>query len=144
MAEEKKPFPWWLVAWVVVLAILGTALGFIETVGRRGTLVGRYERIHEAMAASKALAILGPPDITGSRHPDPAYSGPVQMYCWHEGPAAVWIAIVEDQTIGWREDDGRTPRFVDAKRLTMEKDVSVIWHVRRWAEQAYTAIHGPR
>ena len=138
MAEEKKRFPWWLVVCAALLVPLAAVIGLIETVGRQGTVVGRYGRIYEGMLEPETLAVLGPPDIT-----DFACSGPVQMYCWREGPTIVWVVITEEHLAGWQSDHNRTRRTLTFKQLTMEKGVFVLWHLRRWAEQAYTAIHGP-
>jgi hypothetical protein len=35
------------------------------------------------------------------------------------------------------------PRRVFDKHCSIEQGLT-FWHIRRWAEQAYTAIHGPR
>jgi hypothetical protein len=50
MVEKKKRFPWWLFA-CAALGVLGASLvGFIEIVGREGTIVGRYERVRTGMS----------------------------------------------------------------------------------------------
>jgi hypothetical protein len=66
MAEEKKRFPWWLVAGGLAAVILAAAraVSFIETTGRRGALVVGYERITARMPEADVLAILGPPQTT--------------------------------------------------------------------------------
>src|SRR5579885_1863223 len=62
MPEEKKRFPWWLVVCALVCVIGAALLGFIETVGRRGTIVGRYERL---LAPTYMQSLAGGRDIEG-------------------------------------------------------------------------------
>ena len=126
MPEEKKRFPWWLAAGAVLLAIVAAALGLIETVGREGTIVNRYDRIVEGMPRTEALRILGSPRAVPCAG---------NLAVWKEGPLCVVVEF---------EDDNRTK----AKDLVVlhpeDTDLYISWHFRRWAEQAYTAIHGPR
>jgi hypothetical protein len=82
MAEEKKRFPWWLPACSVLLVIFAVALGFVETVGRQGTIVGRFNRLEMYMSEAEVRAILGPGDVNG------VDSGWEASF-WHEGPVEV-------------------------------------------------------
>jgi hypothetical protein len=59
MAERKKRFPWWLAACAAALAIVAAVLGFIETVGRQGTIVGRYDRLTKGMSYADIISVLG-------------------------------------------------------------------------------------
>jgi len=61
MPEEKKPFPWWLAVSATLLVPLAAALGFIEAVGRQGTLAGRWQHIKEGMSKEEITAIVGAP-----------------------------------------------------------------------------------
>jgi hypothetical protein len=132
MAQEKKRFRWWLFLCAAVCAVLlvplAAALGLIETVGRRGTLAGRYERIQEGMSRTDVVRILGQPPIIFQRTdsmPEPAQH-------WDEGPVLVAV---------WFDEKNR----VRVKSIGhFAGEIFVWWHVRRWAEKAYTAIHGPR
>jgi hypothetical protein len=131
MADEKKRFPWWLVVCAVLLVPLAAVVGLIETVGRQGTIVGRCERVKPGMLDTEARAILGPPDEEDS-HVFGVYGS-----VWREGPIVV---IVQ-----WEQWNQFAPRYVyDASCWVVSGRSDPWWHVRRWAEQAYTAIHGPR
>ena len=168
MAEEKKRFSWWwLVAASLLLAICGLLFGLIETFGRQGTLIGRSESIKRGMPADEVIRILGKPDdggdrldrhFVGFRHgvtgasvrtyrsweelrDDLIFTDPEgSLLRWDEGPAHVWVEFddgnwtIQDR---WERRAFRTASEVDSRRFTL-------WQVRRWAEQAYTAIHGPR
>jgi hypothetical protein len=67
MPDEKKRFPWRLAACAFLLVALAAVLGFIETVGRQGTIVGRYERIRVGMLRTETDSILGPADYEAAR-----------------------------------------------------------------------------
>jgi hypothetical protein len=128
MSEEKKRFPWWLVACAVVLVLLAAVLGFIETVGRQGTLLGRYEHIKERMSRDEARRILG----------TPSYSNYFSDH-WEDDHNSVALDFQRNQISSrgiFRAGPMISPRVWDK--------YDARWHVRRWAEQACTAIHGPR
>jgi hypothetical protein len=176
MSEAKKWFPWWLPAWSAVLVISALGAGFIET-GRRGTLVGRYDRIHERMPEADAVAILGPPltvteahalhrsllrpeafvfPTSWSTNPLAHYFTHMQVwppvtplpvitksYIWRDGPAEARLVMMR-QYRGRYKGDWSDDWVVGQADLQVDNAPFGSWHVRRWAEQAYTAIHGPR
>jgi hypothetical protein len=109
MADEKKRFPWWLAAGAVVLAIVGTALGFIETVGRRGTLVGRWEavRAHVAMPEAELVRLLGPP-LHMTPTPVP-WAESLQAYVWEDGPAILAAFVYPEARTATVRAQGRKP-----------------------------------
>jgi hypothetical protein len=123
MAEEKKRFPWWPVAWVVVPAIAAlVVLGFIETVGRQGTIIGRGERIKIGMSRFEVAQILGVASLNGG----------TDWPHWLDDPAVVDLEFDNHDHVSHvriRDDAGWLPTR---------------WRLRRWAERAYTAIHDPR
>ena len=127
MAEAKKRFPWWLVVCAALLVPLAAALGLIETVGRRGTLVGRYERLKEGMSKEEIRAILGAPQARLSIAPSE-----MNAWVWDDGPAKVSV---------WLDHHGDV---LYSPHLTVENLPPTVWRVRRWAERAYSAIHDPR
>lgn len=184
MTKAQKRFSWWLVAYSLLLAICGLLFSLIETVGRQGTIVGRFHRIvcrdlegpsippgmlanniplsvkAEGMTIDEAFRILGTPDYC---HDDPVgwahwadHLPPQDIvwacpYCcdtwnldrmkvarWTEGPVEVTLGFGVD------ERPGRQVCIVFAKKLHVTNTCFSAWHVRRWAEQAWTAIHGPR
>jgi hypothetical protein len=148
MAEVKKRFPWWLILCAAVLVPLAAVTGLIETVGRRGTLVGRLDQIDkwgtEWMDEDEFLRILGPPTETGpGRH---CFSGEWGVnHRWQDGPASLLVFASR-----LRLNRGKACGLIGRKdfenedgHVTVSRDV-ILWRVRRWAEQAYTAIHGPR
>jgi hypothetical protein len=143
MAEEKKRFLWWLWAGAMALAIFAHVFGFIETVGRRGTLGDRYEQIEVGMRYDRVLRILGTPDgveLGGQ------FAATAELYYpyWREGPDEVSMEVSFNRTVwtghGYRTD---TEPRVERKLSRINRRFSP-WYIRRWAEQAYTAIHGPR
>jgi hypothetical protein len=129
MAEEKKRLPWRLLACAVALLIAGLTVGFIETIGRQGTIVGRYERIKDGMKLTEVLRILGPPLPDNGTLPQDMG----QMQVWAEGPMYVIMAVDDDR--GYGKDLIENPPEKGERH--------VWWHLRRWAEQVCTAIHGP-
>jgi hypothetical protein len=188
MAEEKKRFPWWLVACAAGLVLLAAMLGFIETVGRQGTIIGRYERLLAPtylqslagdadmegfdlnMPESAAFAALGPytdcrdeatawwlldrkvqtvrnrfavlPEEPRLKTKAPYIGGwpggnwpPSRVMRWEEGPVEVTVVFTRFDRARW---------FLNYKDLRLNSERFTWWHVRRWAEKAYTAIHGPR
>lgn len=185
MPETQKRFPYRLLVCSVVLVILAAAIGLIETVGRRGTIVGRYERLRAPtylqtlaggadmegfdlnMSESEVLAVLGPytdcrdeptgwepprrnAETTRNRFgvlpPEPQLKSteeyftvptgvmPARLMRWEEGPGEV--TVVSHRVYGHC--------FLDYKDLRLTSDRLTWWHVRRWAEIVWTAIHGPR
>ncbi len=122
MGAEKKRFPWWAVVGAVLLLLLAAALGIIETMGRWGTLVGRVERVKYGMSEMEVVQILGrTSDGQGSTSP-----------AWRDDGVVVVVGFEDSDSVCSIEIfDG-----VGGLRLR--------WRIRRWAEQAYTAIHGPR
>ena len=131
MAEEKKRFPWRLVVCAVVLVPLAAALGLFETVGRKGTIIGRYDRVKKGMSWFDVTAILGPASdngLDGNLLDLDSYT-----VCWQEGPATIVVEF-DPETVVLHKRIATYPPFT--------RD-HFWWHVHRWAEKAYTAIHGP-
>lgn len=128
-AEEKKP--WWLVVSAVLL-LVAAVVYFIDTVGRDGTLVGRYDLVRTGMSFAEAKDALGsyPGVLDGKTHDRYWFDGPAEVRLGFEA-MSVWPPDPKD----WR---------VREKRLHVNDAGSIWWHVRRWAERAYTAIHRPR
>ena len=134
MAEEKKRFPWWWVVCAAILLPLAAALGFIETVGRKGTIVGRWELIagpdegiKKGTSRAETFRVLG-------EHWREGRLG--AMGFWNDGPAHVAVSFDGDD----RAVLGNLvmlPPYEYKGSLTW-------WNLRRWAERTYTAIHGPR
>jgi|SRR5579885_1535468 len=127
MPEEKKRFPWWLLGCAVALVLLAAVVGFIETVGRERTIIGRFDKLEVGMPETKVEAILGRADLEQSG----SY--------WHEGPVDVEVVWQTE----WKDDEPQGRR-VARKSYRVESGGYALWRIRRWAEQAYTAIHGPR
>jgi hypothetical protein len=131
MAEAQKRFSWWLVVAAVLPVFFAAVVGFIETVGRQGTIVARFHRLELNMAEGEARAILGRREdmnIPSIGH-NPGWS------IWREGPMDLTIYWIQ----GPRERHIRSIEFDLSRRAPF-----LFWRLRRWAEQAYTAIHGPR
>jgi hypothetical protein len=155
MAEEKKRFPWRLVVCAAVLVPVAAVLGFIETVGRQGTILGRSEEVKDGMSREQVHRILGTPSIS---HVDAEwFDGRVIVDTddqWFDGPVSVdvefWKNEVSHRTLLIRSD----PDYDYADNYWNRGPVHhwgpytrthrVWWNIRRWAEQAYTAVHGPR
>jgi hypothetical protein len=128
MVEEKKRLPWRLIVLAVVVLTCALLVGFIETAGRQGTIVGRYEQIENGMPREKILRILG--------------DSPFQEACgrwamWPDGPVVIMVNFKGDRV----SDKAVREPVPDEQRM---QDLHTWWRARRWAEQAYTAIHGPR
>jgi hypothetical protein len=66
MAESPKRFPWCWRAVAVLLVIFAVVVGFIETVGPRGTIVSRYEQIERGMSREETFDILGDASYSGA------------------------------------------------------------------------------
>ena len=120
MSDAKKRFSWWLPLCAVLAVLLTAAFGLIETVGRRGTLVGQNERLRAGMSHEQVTEIVGP-------HLEADFlvlqDGPAEVGIWFDrqnGHLRQKSALeVADAPFGW-------------------------WHIRRWTEQAYAALHGQR
>jgi hypothetical protein len=151
MAEPKKRIPHWVLVCSVLLAIVAAVLGFIEAVGRRGTIVGRYHRLAEGntVTAEEAFRILGKPDdyrevpsISTSPVP-PEWrryflaSNRTKLAAWREGPAELVVAFGPIDF-----DHPKTWYATGAKTLRVSGPGFGWWHVRRWAEQTWTLING--
>jgi hypothetical protein len=54
---------------------------------------------------------------------------------WEEGPVEVIVVFTRF---------GIGQSLLDYKDLRLNSERFTWWHVRRWAEKAWTAIHGPR
>ena len=156
MAEQKKRVSWSMVVCGVILVPLGVVFGFIETVGRQGTLLGRHERLIAQHPRTEAdvLTTLGTyghfsSDVkaaTLSIAPDDFSLPPrLRFDRWTDGAVDVIIVFSQDNGYQgqWLIDDHRQWPM-DDRRALVGRDADAWWHVRRWAEQAYTAIHGPR
>ena len=128
MAEEKKRFPWWLVVVAAALVPLAAALGIIETVGRQGTIIGAADRIQAGMSHDRVWSIIGPPVSS-----DIENSGWSVTEGWLESPITVQVTF-----------QGGRVSTKDVGKLPSDPGEHIRWHFRRWAERAYTAIHGPR
>ena len=158
MSEENKRFPWWWLACAVVLVLLAVALGFVEATGPQGTIVRRYELVKEGMSQPEVRAVIGRSPHTTVEHggvPTQSLSeyeadpygdhAPAiwRRYEWEDGPLEVKV---------WFENrrlpDGSLHWGVTGKRFKVNyRDFAwadAPWHLRHLAEQAYTAIHGPR
>lgn len=129
MAEAQKRFPWWLLVCSVLLPIFASVMAFVVTVGRQGTLVGKYDQVEVGMPESTARAIVGRPAEV-----DVPHVGVYEAWSlWREGPGEL--------TIFWMDDEhGRHVWRVSHRVQRGYK----YWHLRRWAEKAWTLIHGPR
>jgi hypothetical protein len=201
VTHSRCRFGVWIVAFSVPLVLLGTILGFIETVGRQGTIIGRYERLpaptvrqlnasyssanQEELSEAEVFAIFGPfndyrPDPAGMqgweyrqknaetkrdlykilpKEPEveerlPAfYVGepiPVRVANWREGPVEVAVAFQPCHAVDLNpENPGsfhvRATRWlVYANDLQVKSERFSWWHIRRWAEKAWTMMHGER
>ena len=180
MTEEKKR-SWQPLCVVAVLLLLAGLCTSIAEMGRRGTLVGRYERIHERMPESEALSILGRPltatescsidrsllrpevlppvsfAVSNSRlgdyfwelenwPPVPAFlpsAAITKSYTWRDGPAEARLIMMRERG-GRYQGDWSDKWVVGQTELQVDSMPFGLWRIRRWAEQAYTAIHGPR
>jgi len=172
---------WQSVCVIAVLLVVAAAFTGMAEVGRRGTLVGRYEGIHERMPESDALAVLGPPlTVTESRSidycllrpellpnmslavsakplvcyfwelenwpPVPAFlpsAAITKSYTWRDGPAEARLVMMRRYR-GRYKGDWSDEWVVGQAELQVDSVPFGSWRLRRWAEQAYTAIHGPR
>lgn len=186
MAELHKRFPYRMLAGAVLLVIVAAVLAFVETVGRRGTLVARYERLlaptyqqrlaggadmegfEGEISESDVVALLG--SYTDCRDklegmgwpliesigtvrnrfgvlpeeprlktaepylPIPTSVFPLRAMRWEEGP--VEVTVVFSRFYGHS--------LLEYKGLRLKSERFTWWHLRRWAEMAWTAIHGSR
>jgi hypothetical protein len=134
MPEEKKRFPWWVWAVAALLGIFVVVAGFIETVGRRGTLIVQYDRIQEGMSWDETVRILGRDwyaplvSISGS---------PGKWRCWDDGTVILTITLENDWV--------RSKSLSDSGYMYPgQGHTSSWWRMSRSIAKAYTAIHGPR
>jgi hypothetical protein len=146
MAEAQKRFPWRLLAGAVVLVPLAAVIGLIEAVGRQGTLAGRGERLEEGMSLQEVRSALGIDFDTSHQGGHRESDGWVETKEWSEGPAHVITVFRVPEVPGRflsRLGSGNDWKLRSSE-VHIDGSASWLWHVRRWAEQAYTAIHGPR
>lgn len=89
MFESAKRFlhSWWTPA--IFLLLCGLVAG-LAAIGRRGTLVGRYERITDGIPEADVLATLGPPRTTKEADfPDRTLLDPMPPEIWTMYPEAL-------------------------------------------------------
>jgi hypothetical protein len=134
MGEPKKRFPLWVFA-CAVLSVLGASfVGFVELVGRQSTIIGRYEQVKDGTTYDEVCDIINPPPYSMRR-----WSRSAKL---PDGRVGV--------TVGWTEGPGSVSFLYDPATHRVSPAGSYIeqgfsfWHLRRWAEKAYAAIHGPR
>jgi hypothetical protein len=154
MAEEKKRFPWWWLACAVLLVIFAAVMGFIETVGRQGTIVGRYEQIHPEMSRREVYAILGrTTNVWTFPRSAEGFLGPPDVARFCDDPLTMWEVFTWDDESPARVEvwfgkcrlsDGTERWRTKSKRLRLNDRRLSWWHFRRWTEKAHAAIHGPR
>ena len=148
MAQPKKRFPYKFTAGAAILLIGALLSVAIATVGRQGTIASRYEQIQKGMSPEEVVAIMGKPDEDQFRkHHGVSW----EDYTFRDGAAEVWILFsAPDQFQEAREPPvdvsvhQHKEWVVRIKSLSVHGSGFISWHFRRWAEQAYTAIHGPR
>jgi hypothetical protein len=139
MAEAKKRFPWRLLACAVPLVPLAAVVVLVETAGRQGTLEGRWEGLREREEISEVdlLRIVGSPlRITPTPIPG---AETAQTYVWEDRPAMLAAMVYPSSA----RPETRTATIM-LKFVDTDARPGFTWHFRRRAEQAYTAIHGPR
>jgi hypothetical protein len=153
MTEEKKRFPWRLIGCAVLAVLLAAVVGFIETAGREGTVIGRYERIKRIKhGASEAeiVAIMGKDALRSGETADGTDLDTCLERADGLGRIRVTVAtkdadIMASPPLAWVtriiEPHGKAFAFTE---LELAGDPPFLWRCRRWAEQAYTTIHGPR
>jgi hypothetical protein len=135
MEESKKRLPLWMIFLAVLLIVCAPLVGFIETVGRQGTIIGRCAQLRNGMSKEEVITILGherPSSWVGEhggtyqertlshweevaaryiklpRHiqgVDPGSGQLLDWAEWHEGPATVYVDFVA------KDWDGKFPRF---------------------------------
>lgn len=151
MAEARKRVPWWLIVCTAILVPLAAVVGLIETVGRQGTLVGRLEQVPDTRSRGwipehEFLRIMGPPSET-SLGTLPRICGATWgvHYRWRDGPASLEVFSSRLRSdLGMATEVVATRDFEDEDgHIALDRHV-VVWRIRRWAEDAYTAIHGAR
>jgi hypothetical protein len=96
-------------------------IGFVEMIGRQGTIESRYDSVKEGMSRDEALRMLGPPDD---------FEAP--YYRWLDGAGYVTVRFDEHDHVAEKEI------------VFLTRDDTFWWHSRRLAEEAWTAIHRPR
>jgi hypothetical protein len=144
MPEAKKRFPWWLIVCAALFVLLAAVVGFIETVGRQGTIIGRSERIKPGMPEAEVEKILGPSAFFG-RYSWPGTTIEVPVALDRDGPFQVEVDFESvHRPFDWKD---LHVSGIELEAYPIEKGeyFTLGWfRVRRWAEQAYTAIHRPR
>jgi hypothetical protein len=126
MVEEKKRFSWRVLASAGLVVVLAALVGFIETVGRQGTIIGRAERLKTGMSRLQVAQILGRADI---------FRGTDSPIWLDDRDRLVQVAVrfdVSDRVVSVEIVDD--PGWLRPFRFG----------IRRWAENAYMNIHGPR
>jgi hypothetical protein len=123
MTDERKRLPWWLMASAVLLVLFAAVLGFVETVGRRGTIMGRIGRVHVGMSRPDVIHIMGAPDADSSS----------RAARWHE------------HTVGWEFQFDGSDRVTKRHIFLFthgKPSNEVWWHLRLWSERVWMKIHG--
>jgi hypothetical protein len=135
VAEPKKRLHHWLLACAVILLVCGL-LASIAVIGRQGTIAGRFRRPRPGMSEAEVVAILGHPHKVSPGIRIKTIS--LDTYFWVEGPATVLVTFSSPPSHpeSRRAEAGRMALYV--------KRYPTFWHLRRWAEKAWMAIHGPR
>lgn len=148
-----------MLAGAVLAVLFAAAIGFIETVGREGTIVGRYERIKHGASEAELVAVMGE---EAARRGQMAIGTHLDLRLeWADGLGRVYVALATKDaheitffkeykggSVVWTSTSIVEPRkhfwTVASTKLELEDNPTLLWRCRRWAEQAYTAIHGPR
>src|SRR5579885_2013809 len=96
------------------------------------------------MSRKELVALMGKPDKEGF-HRNIYWI--CEEYTYRDGPATVTILLTTPELIGPEPADLslQAPELVVfSKDWTIRSGGVSPWRLRRWAEQAYTAIHGPK
>jgi hypothetical protein len=91
MAEAQKRFPWRLTACAALSLLSALFVGFIETVGRQVTFIGRYEQIKEGMSLAETVQILGDPE--SAPHAATPGSLPYKVGVLDRRPPQLWNSV---------------------------------------------------
>jgi hypothetical protein len=129
MEEPKKRPRFLVIACAAALVIAAIVLGFIETVGRRGTIVGRSTRVTLGMPLAEVLRIFGPAECSAEKE-----------LIWYESDLGFLVEFDRNNRVSAFFISKFIRPWPIPQRQFWEKTV---WHLRRWAEHAWTAIHGP-
>jgi hypothetical protein len=144
MAESQKRFPYRLLACSVLLVLLAAVLSFIETVGRRGTLVGRYQQIKDDMSAAQVAHALGVrPQVRSAPFTNMFLTADMEYV---DGPVKVVVRfeLIQADHPCDPSELSITDRHLYFGQAEGTRLAWAWWHMRRWAEQAWMAIHGSR